>query len=91
MPIPDNPILTLSKALARLADFETPLELTPSTREFFETLAKTSGPSLSDTLNILLNSKDPTLVGEVFGLVPEVDLSVTDGLGRLAGQLGLSP
>jgi acetylornithine deacetylase/succinyl-diaminopimelate desuccinylase-like protein len=64
MPIPDNPILTLSKALAKLADFETPLELTPSTREFFETLAKTSGPPLSDVLNTLLHSKDPKLVGE---------------------------
>jgi acetylornithine deacetylase/succinyl-diaminopimelate desuccinylase-like protein len=64
MPIPDNPILTLSKALAKLADFETPLELTLSTREFFETLAKTSGPPLSDVLNTLLHSKDPKLVAE---------------------------
>jgi acetylornithine deacetylase/succinyl-diaminopimelate desuccinylase-like protein len=64
MPLPDNPIFTLSKALAKLADFETPLELIPSTREFFETLAKTSGPPLSDNLNVLLNSKDPAAVGE---------------------------
>lgn len=64
MPLPDNPIFTLSKALAKLADFETPLELIPSTREFFETLAKTSGPPLSDDLNTLLNSTDPKLVRE---------------------------
>src|ERR1700694_443945 len=44
MPRPDNAIFTLSKAMAKLADYETPLELIPSTREFFETLAKTSEP-----------------------------------------------
>jgi acetylornithine deacetylase/succinyl-diaminopimelate desuccinylase-like protein len=62
MPTPDNPILTLSKALAKLADYETPLELTPSTREFLATLAKTSSPPFSDNLNTLLNSKDPQRV-----------------------------
>jgi len=62
MPTPDNPILTLSKALAKLADFETPLELTPGTREFFATLAKTSSPPLSTNLNTLLNGTDPKQV-----------------------------
>ncbi|MGC1910339.1 MAG: M20/M25/M40 family metallo-hydrolase, partial [Candidatus Acidiferrales bacterium] len=47
MPRPDSAIFILSKAMARLADYETPVELTPSTREFFETLAKTSEPPLS--------------------------------------------
>ncbi|PYY15102.1 MAG: peptidase M20, partial [Acidobacteria bacterium] len=62
MPTPDNPILTLAKALTRLADFETPLELTSSTREFLSTLARTSSPPLSDNLNTLLNVKDPKLI-----------------------------
>jgi len=47
MPRPDSAIFTLSKALAKLADYQTPVELIPSTREFFETLAKTSEPPLS--------------------------------------------
>jgi len=64
MPLPDNPIFTLSKAVARLADFETPLELTPSTREFFETLAKTTQPPLSEQLRTLLTSKDQNAVHE---------------------------
>ena len=64
MPTPDNPILTLSKALAKLADFETPLELLPSTREFFATLAQTSAPPLSENLKTLLNSKDPKAIQE---------------------------
>ena len=62
MPLADNPIFTLSKALARLADFETPLELTPSTREFFATLSKTSSPPLSNNLDVLLHSSDPERV-----------------------------
>lgn len=47
MPRPDNAITTLSKAIARLADYETPIQLTPSTRRFFTTLAKTSPPPMS--------------------------------------------
>src|SRR5207248_11577652 len=64
MPTADNPIFTLSKALAKLADFETPLELIPSTREFFATLAKTTGHPLSENLNTLLKSNDPKLIHE---------------------------
>jgi acetylornithine deacetylase/succinyl-diaminopimelate desuccinylase-like protein len=64
MPLPDNPILTLAKALAKLGDYETPLELLPSTREFLETLAKTSAPPLSQNLKTLLNSKDAHAVQE---------------------------
>jgi len=64
MPLPDNPIYLLSKALAKLAEFETLLEITPSTHEFLETLAKTSEPPLAEELNTLLNGKDPKLVRE---------------------------
>jgi len=62
MPLPDNPIFTLSKALTRLADYETPLEIIPNTREFLETLAKTSAPPLPAEIEALLNSKDPKQV-----------------------------
>jgi len=62
MPRPDSAIFTLSKAMARLADYETPPDLIPSTREFFETLAKTSEPPLSTEYNNLVNSKDPRTV-----------------------------
>jgi acetylornithine deacetylase/succinyl-diaminopimelate desuccinylase-like protein len=71
MPLPDNPIFTLSKALAKLADFETPLELIPSTRQFFSTLAKTSAQPLARNLEILLNSKDPNAVQEADRQVSE--------------------
>jgi acetylornithine deacetylase/succinyl-diaminopimelate desuccinylase-like protein len=62
MPRPDNAIFTLSKAVAKLADYETPVALIPSTREFFETLAKTSEPPLSTYLENLLNNKDPNVI-----------------------------
>jgi acetylornithine deacetylase/succinyl-diaminopimelate desuccinylase-like protein len=62
MPRPDNAIFTLSKALARLADYETPLDLTPSTRQFFETLAKTGEPPMSTYFRDLVNSKNPQVV-----------------------------
>ncbi|MGC2830208.1 MAG: M20/M25/M40 family metallo-hydrolase [Candidatus Acidiferrum sp.] len=60
MPRPDNAIFTLSKAMAKLANYETPPEIIPSTREFFETLAKTSEPPFSKYFDDLVNSKNPS-------------------------------
>ena len=48
MPRPDNAIVTLARALAKLADHETAVTLTPSTRQFFLTLAKTSASPMSE-------------------------------------------
>ena len=59
MPRPDNAIFVLAKALARLADYNTPPKLTPSTREFFLTLAKTSQPPMSGYFIDLVTSTDP--------------------------------
>jgi acetylornithine deacetylase/succinyl-diaminopimelate desuccinylase-like protein len=64
MPVPDNAIFTLSKALARLADYDTKPTLIPSTKEFFLTLAKTSQPPMSDYFSNLVNSTDPALVAQ---------------------------
>ncbi len=59
MPRPDNAIFRLSKAMARLADYDTKPQLTASTREFFRTLGKTSdGPEAKYFLD-LADSKDP--------------------------------
>jgi acetylornithine deacetylase/succinyl-diaminopimelate desuccinylase-like protein len=62
MPRPDNAIFTLSKAMARIAEYDTQPRLIDSTREFFLTLAKTSKPPLSTYFSNLVNSKDPKLV-----------------------------
>ena len=42
MPLPDNPIASLGAAIARIAAFETPVQLTAESRQFFLTLGKTT-------------------------------------------------
>ena len=62
MPRPDNAIFTLSRAMARLAEYETPIELTPATKQFFTTLAKTSAPPMSDSFRAIAQNNDPQAV-----------------------------
>ena len=62
MPRPDNAIFTLSKALAKLSAHETKIELTPGTRRFFETLARTSDPPDAGHFETLVSSTDPEAV-----------------------------
>jgi acetylornithine deacetylase/succinyl-diaminopimelate desuccinylase-like protein len=47
MPRPDNAIFALSRAMAKISEYETPIVLTPEQRQFFLTLAKTSTPPMS--------------------------------------------
>jgi acetylornithine deacetylase/succinyl-diaminopimelate desuccinylase-like protein/beta-lactamase class A len=62
MPRPDNAIFTLARAMAKLADYDTRVELTPGTRQFFLTLAKTSAPPLSDHFRTIATSSDAAAV-----------------------------
>jgi acetylornithine deacetylase/succinyl-diaminopimelate desuccinylase-like protein len=62
MPRPDNAIFRLSKALAKLADYDTKPQLTPATRQFFLTLARTSEPPMSQYFRDLVESADPKAV-----------------------------
>jgi len=62
MPRPDNAIFTLSKAMAKIADYDPQPKLIESTREFFATLEQTSKPPMSTYFHNLLNSQDPELV-----------------------------
>jgi acetylornithine deacetylase/succinyl-diaminopimelate desuccinylase-like protein len=62
MPLPDQAIFRLGKALAKLADYDTKPQLTPATRDFFLTLAKTSEPPLSNSFYDLVNSQDSARV-----------------------------
>ncbi len=94
MPRPDNAIFALSKALTRLANYETPVQLTPSTRQFFATLASTSAPPRSRYFKDLLGtdpaaairadreiSKDPLLHAIMRNTIAPVMLN-----GRLSQQ-----
>ncbi|MFL6417164.1 MAG: M20/M25/M40 family metallo-hydrolase, partial [Bryobacteraceae bacterium] len=60
MPRPDNAIFHLSRAMTKLSQFDTKPHLIPSTRAFFETLAKTSQPPMSTYFSDLVHSSDPT-------------------------------
>jgi acetylornithine deacetylase/succinyl-diaminopimelate desuccinylase-like protein len=62
MPRSDNAIFTLSKAMAKIADYDTQPKLIDSTKEFFTTLEKTSKPPMSTYFHNLVNSADPALV-----------------------------
>jgi acetylornithine deacetylase/succinyl-diaminopimelate desuccinylase-like protein len=64
MPRPDSAIFTLARALSKLAAFETPLQLTPSTRQFFRTLAKTSDAPMSGYLDALANGAAPVILAK---------------------------
>ena len=59
MPRPDNAIFALSRAMARLADFDPAIELTPATRQFFLALAKTSVPPMSQHYRTIATSREP--------------------------------
>jgi acetylornithine deacetylase/succinyl-diaminopimelate desuccinylase-like protein len=61
MPRSDSAIFALSRALAKLADHETALKLLPSTRRFFQTLAKTSSEPMATHFRNLTGN-DPALV-----------------------------
>ena len=55
MPLPDNALVTVGKALAKLAAFDFPVELTAEQRQFFTALAKTSTPADAKLYRDLLN------------------------------------
>ncbi len=59
MPRADSAIFTLSKAMAKLADYETPLDLVPETRQFLATLARTTEGPLAADFRTLATSSDP--------------------------------
>jgi len=47
MPRPDNAIFALSRGMAKISAYETPLTVSPSTKRFFVALSKTSAPPMS--------------------------------------------
>ena len=62
MPLPDNAIYTLARALAKLSTLETPVELTPETREFLLALARSSEGTAAEAFQTLATSRDPVAI-----------------------------
>ncbi len=64
MPVPDDAISQLSRALAELANYRTRVHLLSNTRQFFQTLSKVSEPPRSMAFEHLANGSDPGQVEE---------------------------
>lgn len=64
MPRPDSAIFALARALATLSRFETPLQITDSTRQFLRTLSRTTDGPLAASLATLADGGDPTAVAQ---------------------------
>jgi acetylornithine deacetylase/succinyl-diaminopimelate desuccinylase-like protein len=64
MPLADNAIFSLSRALAKLSAYDTRPKLTPSTRQFFLTLAETSVEPMKTQFRSLATSDDPKVMAE---------------------------
>src|SRR5580765_6948450 len=62
MPRSDSAIFALSRAMTRLAAYETPVQVTPVTRQFLTVLAKTSTPPLANHFRTLATSTDPAAI-----------------------------
>jgi acetylornithine deacetylase/succinyl-diaminopimelate desuccinylase-like protein len=62
MPRPDNAIFALSKAITKLANYETKVQLTASTRRFFTTLANTTTPPLSRYFRDLVGTDQAAII-----------------------------
>ena len=74
MPLPDNPLASMGAALAKIAAYEYPVQLTPESKTFFLTLSKVNSGVAAERLRNLVNgtaaqvraadsaiSKDPLL------------------------------
>ena len=55
MPLPDNPIATLSSAIARITAYESPVQMTVESRQFFRTLGTTSTGDASHWFKALVD------------------------------------
>lgn len=64
MPLPNNAIFTLARALTKLADYDTKPKLIASTKEFFMALSRTSAEPMRTHFRNLVESSDPKLVAD---------------------------
>jgi acetylornithine deacetylase/succinyl-diaminopimelate desuccinylase-like protein len=62
MPLADNAIFALSRALAKLSTYDTRPKLTDSTRQFFLTLAETNPEPMKTHFRNLATSSDPQVI-----------------------------
>ena len=71
MPRPDNAIFSLARALTRLADYETGVQLIPSTRQFFATLGQTAEEPMKTYFADLLAQDDAARLNQADRAISE--------------------
>lgn len=71
MPLRDNAIFRLSRAMAKLSEYETKPFLIPSTRRFFETLAKVSDSPMREHYAAIAGSNDPARIAVADAAISE--------------------
>lgn len=76
VPLRTNAIAHLSRAVARVAEWQTPMRLNETTRAFFERLAAISAPAQAARFETLLSGKNTSVVEEYLA-VNEPRLSST--------------
>ena len=73
VPRPDNPILTLARALGRVADNPAPVKLNPTTRAFFQGMAEIEEGPYSSFLRAITDGSEPALAAAAARAVGERD------------------
>lgn len=77
VPEPDNAIYRLAEGLAKLSRFSFPMKLSPVTRAYFEHLAKTESPQVTEEIRaILRDPPDPEAQSRLWQLSAAYNASV---------------
>jgi acetylornithine deacetylase/succinyl-diaminopimelate desuccinylase-like protein len=71
MPLEDNAIFRLTRAMSKLADYQTRPQLIPSTRQFFATLARTDDGPMSEHYRNIAESDDPAKIAAADAAIRE--------------------
>ncbi len=68
VPLRTNPVAHIAKAVAKVADWQSPMRLNDTTRAYFERLATISTPEERDRYNGLLNPEKTDAIQEYFAV-----------------------
>ena len=97
MPRPDNPVIRLARALARLADSEQPVRLNPTTRRYFREMSKLSEYAWLAPLVMRLDNPQTSaaVANQIRARDPELEAmlrtSITPTVLRAGGKVNVIP
>ena len=70
VPVPDNAIAALSRALARVHESKPPVRLNPVTREYFSQLGKVEeDPAIRQAMETIANARDQATIDKAAGVL----------------------